>query len=353
MSVEALMDDSWKARERGKTRDREAIKAEEAAKQRTRLLRFATIASVVFAILAVVALFQWYDANAAREDALVARDEATAARDEANVAKDLAEFQTHQAEQQRKLADAARFEAEKAGAEAIKARDEAKLSAAEATAARKDALAQRDVSLALQGELENTLEKVKEAEVRALDQLRQARIAQSRLRASKAVELAGQSDYGTAIAVALTAMPQANAEGWPKIGQIPEVANALTTALLGLKERLVFRGHQGWVLSAAFSPDGARIVTASLDSTARIWDAKTGAEITVLRGHEDKVISAAFSPDGARIVTASRDNTARIWNNYPSYDDLYRAGAEVVERLKPLTTKEECAFYLRTEGCER
>ena len=31
--------------------------------------------------------------------------------------------------------------------------------------------------------------------------------------------------------------------------------------------------------SAAFSPDGARIVTASDDRTARIWDAATGAEI--------------------------------------------------------------------------
>ena len=34
----------------------------------------------------------------------------------------------------------------------------------------------------------------------------------------------------------------------------------------------------------------------------------------VLRGHRGNVNSAAFSPDGARIVTASSDNTARIWD---------------------------------------
>jgi WD40 repeat protein len=68
------------------------------------------------------------------------------------------------------------------------------------------------------------------------------------------------------------------------------------------------------VRSAAFSPDGARIATASEDKTARIWDAATGKEITVLRGHESYVLSAAFSPDGARIVTASGDKTARIWD---------------------------------------
>jgi WD40 repeat protein len=66
--------------------------------------------------------------------------------------------------------------------------------------------------------------------------------------------------------------------------------------------------------SIAFSPDGAEIVTASPDSTARIWDAKTGREIAVLRGHEDRVSKASFSPDGTRIVTASADKTARIWD---------------------------------------
>ena len=42
--------------------------------------------------------------------------------------------------------------------------------------------------------------------------------------------------------------------------------------------------------------------------------ATTGTEIKVLRGHEASVQSAAFSPDGARIVTASVDCTARIWD---------------------------------------
>jgi WD40 repeat protein len=68
------------------------------------------------------------------------------------------------------------------------------------------------------------------------------------------------------------------------------------------------------VTSAAFSPDGWRIVTTSADKTARIWDAATAKEIAVLRGHEGRVNSAAFSPDGSRIVTASEDKAARIWD---------------------------------------
>ena len=66
--------------------------------------------------------------------------------------------------------------------------------------------------------------------------------------------------------------------------------------------------------SASYSPDGTRIVTSSDDKTARIWDARTGAQITVLSGHGEEVDSAAYSSDGARIVTASTDQTARIWD---------------------------------------
>ena len=50
------------------------------------------------------------------------------------------------------------------------------------------------------------------------------------------------------------------------------------------------------VNSAAFSPDGARIVTASGDKTARIWDAATGKEIAVLRGHESEVTFRRLQP---------------------------------------------------------
>ena len=68
---------------------------------------------------------------------------------------------------------------------------------------------------------------------------------------------------------------------------------------------LTLKGHTGAVMSASFSPDGSRIVTGSDDRTAKVWDARTGAELLTLKGHTDAVSSASFSPDGSRIVTGS------------------------------------------------
>ncbi len=88
---------------------------------------------------------------------------------------------------------------------------------------------------------------------------------------------------------------------------------ALRSALMGSRERVVLRGHDGPILASRLSPDGSRLVTASSDGTARLWEV-TGGEGAVLRGHADWVLSAAFSPDGGRVVTASKDGTARVWD---------------------------------------
>jgi WD40 repeat protein len=73
-------------------------------------------------------------------------------------------------------------------------------------------------------------------------------------------------------------------------------------------------GHRAKVGAASFSPDGMRVATASDDGTARLWDAATGAPVATLEGHTGWVAAAAFSPDGGRLVTAGQDGTARVWD---------------------------------------
>jgi WD40 repeat protein/serine/threonine protein kinase len=71
--------------------------------------------------------------------------------------------------------------------------------------------------------------------------------------------------------------------------------------------------HEDAVVHVAFSPDGARILTASVDHSAKLWDALSGKLIASF-AHEDRVSDAVFSPDGIRILTASADNTAKLWD---------------------------------------
>jgi len=72
--------------------------------------------------------------------------------------------------------------------------------------------------------------------------------------------------------------------------------------------------HEGAVNSAQFSPDRQRVVTASEDGTARLWDVAAGKAIGEPMKHEGAVRSAQFSADGQRVVTASKDKTARVWD---------------------------------------
>ena len=74
-------------------------------------------------------------------------------------------------------------------------------------------------------------------------------------------------------------------------------------------------GHTDKIVYAEFSPDGKRIVTASFDHTARTWNASSGMPLATLQGHTDKLMRAQFSPDGERVVTASYDHTARVWSS--------------------------------------
>ena len=74
------------------------------------------------------------------------------------------------------------------------------------------------------------------------------------------------------------------------------------------------RSMQDAVVSAAFSPDGTRVVTASADNTARVWDARTGQPVGAPLQHADSSRRRRSARDGTRVVTASADKTARVWD---------------------------------------
>lgn len=73
-------------------------------------------------------------------------------------------------------------------------------------------------------------------------------------------------------------------------------------------------GHSELILSTAFSHDGSKIVSASIDKTIKIWDTKSLKEIFTINGHTGPVRTAYYSSDDKYILSSSNDSTARLWN---------------------------------------
>ncbi|MBF8283025.1 MAG: hypothetical protein HW378_1940 [Anaerolineales bacterium] len=123
------------------------------------------------------------------------------------------------------------------------------------------------------------------------------------------------------------------------------------------RELLTLSGHTGWVMGIAFSPDGKRLASTSLDGTVKVWSltpgqetatvsgpgagygtrvaynpngqefatnggdgtatlwiAETGEPRLTLAGHDLEVLNLAFSSDGNRLATGSLDTTAIVWD---------------------------------------
>jgi hypothetical protein len=103
---------------------------------------------------------------------------------------------------------------------------------------------------------------------------------------------------------------------------MPEAEEALHRAVQASRIELTLRGHTDVVWSAVFSRDGKRIVTASADGTAKIWDASTGKELLSVKGTSDGNFSEGYSfvwyadisPDGKLLATAGGDHITRIWD---------------------------------------
>ncbi|KAF2739764.1 nuclear distribution protein PAC1 [Polyplosphaeria fusca] len=81
-------------------------------------------------------------------------------------------------------------------------------------------------------------------------------------------------------------------------------------------------GHDHSVSCVRFVPSGAAgspssgnlLVSASRDTTLRVWDVTTGYCVKTIKGHADWVRDVAPSFDGRWLVSAGNDQTARLWD---------------------------------------
>jgi WD40 repeat protein len=82
------------------------------------------------------------------------------------------------------------------------------------------------------------------------------------------------------------------------------------------REVATLRDHADEVAAVAFTPDGRRLVSGSMDMTLKVWDLEWARPVFTLQGHRDGVLGVAISPDGSRIVSTGGDGV-RVWDGTP------------------------------------
>ena len=92
---------------------------------------------------------------------------------------------------------------------------------------------------------------------------------------------------------------------------------ARSVALLSFVRRFIrtLRGHVGAVYQVGWSADSRLVISASKDTTAKVWDIRTGRILEDLPGHHDEVYAVDWSPDGQRVASGGKDRKLKVWRH--------------------------------------
>ncbi|NXD75386.1 DTL protein, partial [Halcyon senegalensis] len=134
----------------------------------------------------------------------------------------------------------------------------------------------------------------------------------------------------------------ANEEGFVRLYD----TEAQTTSKLIFKE---WQAHSNAVFDLAWVPGEHRIVTASGDQTAKVWDVRAGELVGICKGHQCSLKSVAFSRfEKAVFCTGGRDGNIMVWDTRCNKKDgFYRqvnqiSGAHnVVDKQTPSKPKKK------------
>jgi WD40 repeat protein len=114
-----------------------------------------------------------------------------------------------------------------------------------------------------------------------------------------------------ALLTAMKAARQLQRYPWAKNDIRLQVAAVLKQVVYGVTEVNRLEGHDNWVISVSFSPDGETIATASTHEI-KLWN-RQGKLLQTLPGEGDEFVSVSFSPDGQMLAAGGLNGTIKLW----------------------------------------
>jgi len=121
----------------------------------------------------------------------------------------------------------------------------------------------------------------------------------------------------------------------------------LTSIALSLREYdAIIHFQTKNVTSLAITPDDRQVISASNDSSLKLWDLTTGELLNTLEGHSHECLAVAITPDGDKALSASPDNTLKVWdlkmsephNCVERHEQLVSAVAVTADRIRAVST---------------
>jgi len=87
---------------------------------------------------------------------------------------------------------------------------------------------------------------------------------------------------------------------WPVVGDTPAATRTV-------------EAHAGWIRGLAVSPDGKAIATCGNDNLVKLWNAEDGALLQTMTGHASNVFNVIFHPSGQFLLSADLKGQVHQW----------------------------------------
>ncbi|MGF1460610.1 MAG: protein kinase [Leptolyngbyaceae cyanobacterium] len=120
-----------------------------------------------------------------------------------------------------------------------------------------------------------------------------------------AVALIGLGVWGRQRSQSATVVPPAESLPGPETADAPEITAQLLRTL---------SAHENSINALLLLSDERRFVSASADTTIRLWDLSTGESLQTYVGHETFINAIALSPDEQTLYSGSASGTILAWD---------------------------------------